>query len=522
MKPSQPAGEESVRRRYLVTLITQFVQLAGSIVTAGVVPRALRPADFGNYSFLMNTASTIRTFLDPSASQAFFTFSSQERRTGSLTQLYGLVILIQMAVSFSLISIVVFAGRLDSIWPGQRLEHILLVTVLDWMIFLAIILRQLGDSKGLTVRAQFISLAASVLNIAGVLVLNSMGRLNLYTYIAINMISTIVIGVGLVRWLLMENEGLTWEGTVRERLREYISRWWRYASPLLVWEYYKPLLAYLSVYLLQRWYGSVEQGYFALASKWSAFVLVFTSSALSIFWREIANAVSRGERERAARIYEKFTHLLFFLSVVLCAWLSFGSPYLVQILVGEEYLLAVPTLALMAFYPLQQTYGQINVAALKGAEQTKVIRNLGILISIPDLLLTYFLLAPADAPIPGLRLGALGVAIKMVVYGLISVQAYERISHRLFNLSYVKTFSRKSGVAVLVLICALLSMSVLGHFLAGLGTLPVVNFVIVSTSYFLLIASLFVFIPESAGMNKVELLEIINNGRSKIVSLVKR
>jgi O-antigen/teichoic acid export membrane protein len=355
-----------------------------------------------------------------------------------------------------------------------------------------------------------------------VLVLDSIGRLNLYTFIALNMVSTMMIGIGLIRWLLVANGEITWKGRVRERLQEYVRRWWRFASPLLVWEYYKPLLAYLSIYLLQHWYGSVEQGYFALASKWSAFVLVFTSSALSIFWREIAQAVANGERERAARIYEKFTHLLFFLSVVLCAWLSFGSPYLVQILVGEEYLLAVPILTWMAFYPLQQTYGQINIAALKGAEKTTVIRNLGILISIPDLLLTYFLLAPVDAPIPGLSLGALGVAIKMVVYGLISVQAYERICHRLFNLSYVRTFSRKSGVAVLVLISAILSMSVLGHFLAGLGTPPVVNFVIISTSYFLLIASLFVFIPELAGMNKVELLEIIHHGRSKILNLVKR
>jgi O-antigen/teichoic acid export membrane protein len=521
MKSIQPTGEESVRRRYLVTLLTQFVQLAGSIVTAGVVPRALRPVDFGNYSFLMSTASTIRTFFDPSASQAFFTFSSQERRSGSLTRLYGLVILIQIAASFALISAVALAGRLDSIWPGQRLDHILLITVLDWMLFLALTLRQLGDSKGLTVHAQFINLAASVLNIAGVLVLDSIGRLNLYTFIALNMVSTMMIGIGLIRWLLVANGEITWKGRVREKLQEYVSRWWRYASPLLVWEYYKPLLAYLSIYLLQHWYGSVEQGYFALASKWSAIILVFTSSALSIFWREIAHAVANGERERAARIYQRFTYLLFFLSVVLCAWLSFGSSYLIKIMVGEEYTLAAPILAIMAFYPLQQTYGQINIAALKGAEKTVDVRNLGILISIPDLILTYLLLAPIDAPIPGLSLGALGVAIKMVIYGLLSVQSYEWMSHKTFALNYSSTLIRKLGVLVVVLIIATLTLWGSGNLMIDAGVTEIIALGGSSILYLVMIALIMIVKPELAGLTRSEVYDYFQRGYSILQKLLK-
>jgi O-antigen/teichoic acid export membrane protein len=521
MEPMPPTGEESVRRRYLVTLITQFVQLAGSIVTAGVVPRALRPSDFGNYSFLMNTASTIRTFLDPSASQAFFTFSSQERRSGSLTKLYGLVILIQMTVSFALMGVVAFAARLDSIWPGQRLDQILLITLLDWTMFLVLTLRQLGDSKGLTVHAQLISLAASVINVVGLLVLGSAGRLTIYTYIAMNMTSTLMIGVGLIRWLLVSNREITWAGRAGDRLREYVSRWWGYASPLLLWEYYKPLLAYLSVYLLQRWYGSVEQGYFALASKWSAIILVFTSSALSIFWREIAHAVANGERERAARIYQRFTFLLFFLSVVLCAWLSFGSLYLIEILVGEEYTLAAPILAIMAFYPLQQTYGQLNIAALKGAEKTVDVRNLGILISIPDLILTYLLLAPVDAPIPGLNLGALGVAIKMVIYGLLSVQAYEWMSHKTFELNYSSTLIRKLGVLVVVLIIAWLTLWGSGNLMIDAGVTEIIALGGSSILYLVMIALIMIAKPDLAGLTRLEVYDYFQRGYSALQKLLE-
>ena len=81
-----PIQTESVKRRYAATLFTQFMQLSASVITAGIAPRALGPASYGSYNFLLNTASTIQSFLDPSATQAFFTFSSQDRRSGSLTK----------------------------------------------------------------------------------------------------------------------------------------------------------------------------------------------------------------------------------------------------------------------------------------------------------------------------------------------------------------------------------------------------------------------------------------------------
>jgi O-antigen/teichoic acid export membrane protein len=320
---------------------------------------------------------------------------------------------------------------------------------------------------------------------------------------------------------LVVNGAITWEGNLYEHISGYIKRWWAYASPLILLEYYKPIVAYLGIYLLQRWYGSVEQGNFALASKWSAFVLVFTSSALSIFWREIAQAMAKGERERAAKTYFKFTHFLFFLALVLCTWLSFSSGFLVETLVGDQYQAAIPVLALMAFYPLQQTYGQINVAALKGAEKTKQIRNLGILLSIPDVLLSYFLLASPNAPIPGLNLGAMGIAVRMVAYGLISVQAYEWMSHQTFGLSYLTTLFQKLGMAFLVLVSGWLTLRNLGSQLVILSLSPLTIFVISTGVYFIVIAMIVFLRPQLLGINRNEMNENIQKALKLLSDLLR-
>jgi O-antigen/teichoic acid export membrane protein len=516
------APVESIRRRYFATIFTQFMQLAASLLTAGMAPRALGPASYGSYNFLLSTAATIQSFLDPSASQAFFTFSSQDRRSGSLTRLYTLLLLGQIAVILTGIVVMSSLGITDWLWPGETVDKIVLVTTLGWLLLVVASLRQLGDSKGLTVRTQAMTLMIAVINVVGLLSLNAFDVLNFYTYAWLNVFTAILIGLLLVYWLLVVNHDLCWDGSWFARAWEYIQRWWRFSSPLILLEYYKPLVAYLSTYLLQRWYGSVEQGLFALAFRWSALVLVFTSSALSIFWREIAHAVANGEHERAMRVYLRFTRMLFFLAFVLCTWLSFSGHFLIEIMAGYQYELAIPILAIMAYYPLQQTYGQLNTAALKGSEKTIAIRNLGILISIPDVLLSYFLLASPDAPIPGLGLGALGVAIRMVGYGLLSVQAYEWMSHKTFGLSYFNTLVQKLGTAFVVVICAGLTLWGVSSILVSARLANIWALGISSAAYFALVAVITLIRPDLAGLSRTEVLNDLQQGRNLVFRLFSR
>ncbi len=78
---------ESIRSRYAATLIAQFFQMGVSLVTAAIVPRVLGPASYGNYTFLVGASNTLRSFLEPSVQQAFFTFSAQDRESGGLSKL---------------------------------------------------------------------------------------------------------------------------------------------------------------------------------------------------------------------------------------------------------------------------------------------------------------------------------------------------------------------------------------------------------------------------------------------------
>jgi O-antigen/teichoic acid export membrane protein len=509
---------ESIRSRYVVTLSTQLFRLALSIVTAGIVPRALGPAAYGSYNFLMSATSTLRGFLEPSAQQAFFTFSSQDKRSGSLTKLYGAFLLAQILVIFGLIGLAALAGVTGQLWPGQQLDQILWVTLLDWALFFVLSLQQLGDSKGLTIRPQLINTVMALSSTVGLLTLAALGWLNFYTYVWLNLFTALVSFWSLGYWILVLNRDLCWTGELRGRIREHLRRWWRYAAPLILYEYYMPIISYLSIYLVQAWYGSVEQGYFALALRWSALVLVFTSSALMIFWREIAYWTAEGDQERAGRIYLRFNRLLVFLALALAFWLSLSSPTLIPALAGDQYQAAIPVLMIMAFYPVVQTYGQLTSAALKASGRTAAYRNLAIFFSVPDLALTYVLLAPPTAPVPGLNLGAIGVALRMVGYGLLSAQVFDWSNFRFFGLSYSRAVLQRLAAVAVVGGCAVMVMGGLHHVLQAWRLHALLSLALVSGLYFGIVSAAVLVWPGMIGFSRAEILSNFQSLGQKILA----
>ena len=90
------------------------------------------------------------------------------------------------------------------------------------------------------------------------------------------------------------------------------------------------------------------------------------------------------------------------------------SREILALLLGPAYQSAWLALSLMFLYPVHQSLGQITATMFFAMGKTKAQSVIGIFfmsISIPT---AYFLLAPRSAIVPGFKLGAMGLALKMV------------------------------------------------------------------------------------------------------------
>jgi O-antigen/teichoic acid export membrane protein len=496
---------ESVGSRYVVTLLAQVFRLLLSLVAATIVPRALGPASYGNYSFLLSTSAALRGVLDTGTSQAFFTFSSQERASGSLTRLYALVLAVQFAIVLVLIGLAAATGTTGWLWREQRLDQIVMVTALDWLVFLAVSLQQLGDSKGFTAYQQLIGAAVALLSLLGLLLLKLTHSLSFYSFVWLSLAAAAINCLVLTYRLLIAHRALLWSGVLA--VGNYAARWWRFTKPLLLLQYYLPVVAYLGLYLIQKWYGSEQQGYYALALQWCAFAMVFTNSGVWIFWREVARHTAAQDLQVAAGIYQRFNKLFFFLALVLSCGLSAGSGLLVDIVAGQRFRPAGGILQIMAFYPISQTLGQLTMVSLKAMEHTGSYARWSVILSVPDALLTYLLLAPADAVVPGLHLGAIGLAAKTTVYGLASVHVYDWLNCRYLGIRYGSMLLQRLIVTTTIGAIAMVVLGFGAPLLRHLGISDLAALMLASFAYILLVALAFWISPALAGLSRARVLQ---------------
>jgi hypothetical protein len=99
---------------------------------------------------------------------------------------------------------------------------------------------------------------------------------------------------------------------------------------------------------------------------------------------------------------------------------------------GSEFKGATLVVALMAFYPIHQTIGQINATLFYSTNRTKNYRNIGLFIIPIGLIISFLLIAPKSYG--GFNLGAYGLVCQMLIVQLLStnVMIYS-------NSKYLKT-----------------------------------------------------------------------------------
>ena len=513
---------DSARKRYLVTLFSNLIFFFASLVTAGIVPRALGPKQLGNFSFLSKVSSALRNLFNMGTSSAFFNYNSKHEKTGPLVKAYSVWLVGQLLIVVSLVVLAALIGIASSIWPGQELKYIIWVLVFDWVFFLVKILKQLSDSKGFTRPAQLINLSISLINI-GVLVYFALnGLLNMGRYIAIQTLCSAGISLGIIFWVIIPNKKLYWEGRVRGRLKEFATYFYKFSAPLAVIMLVSFIFEYFDRVILQKFSGSINQGYFHIASSWAALATLFTASIVTIYRREVAHAIGKDDMVRASGIFSSYLKRMYFLAVVLAVFLAFHAKALLGLIAGPEFMPATIVVIIMAFYPIHQAYGQLGGQTFHASERTAQLRNIAVIAMLLGIPLSYFLLAPKNFALPGLALGAKGLALKTVLWNLVLVQVYLVYNCRFFKLRPIHFWWHQ--IYSLAILCFIMyaSKQAVGVFIKGAETSSVIFRMGVEVIIYFSVSGFIVYLfPKVAGIERQDIDSLIKKVKSVFQNKLK-
>jgi len=505
---------DSVKKRYLVTLIVNIFKIVSGVIASTIVPRSLGPTNYGNYQFIFRIATSFRGLLNLGSSQAFFTYNSKNTKSGLIFKVYSIFLFIQLLIILLIIALFTNFKLFHVIWLGQDIKYVILITILEWMNFVALNFIQLGESKAESVLVQKINLLVQVTKILLIVFLYVQGILSLFSYIIINFLAFVIIILSIYVFLIVKKRKKYFVKGNNENLASIKNYFISYCLPLVILTAITFGYTFFERWFLQVISGSVQQAYFSIAQQWNMVSLLFTTSILNIFWREISFSYGKNDIKRIRSFFPKTIKSVYLISTILSFYLAFNANFLLNNLAGKNYSGATMTLTILAFYPIHQTIGQLSSSFFLATEQTILFRNLGILSLIFGIVGTYFVLAPKTFFIPGLELNSAGLAAKMVILSIIFTNIYLFKISKYLKIEYSNFLKIQIKPIIIMFIISFLCFK-------GINQLFDCNiylkFALISFIYFLIIGLVCYMKPEIVGFEKSQLVSL----KSKLKSYLK-
>jgi O-antigen/teichoic acid export membrane protein len=474
-----------------------------------LVARGLGPEQYGTMMFLIGTFAAIGQLLDMGSSTAFFTFLSQRQRSRRFVGLYFAWLGVEFLLPLLIVGVLFPSHWIDLIWNGEQRSLVILAFIAVHMqsAIWTVVLR-MGESQRLTLKVQGIAVTVAIAHFL-LIILSWWGDwLTIRTVFLLMIIEwTIAVTVTVKHFRFTQIAGRY--DTHKNILLEF----WNYCSPLIPYTWLGCAYAFADRWLLQNYAGSVQQAYYSVAYQFGAIAAIATSSILNIFWKEIAEAHELKNKERVIMLYRKVSRGLFCFAAAVAGFLIPWASDILRLMLGPVYVGGTTALAIMFLYPVHQCMGQIGGTMLYATGQVRAQVIGGMTFMATSIVISYFVLAPNDASIPGLGLGSTGLAGKMVILQFLQVNAVAYyLAHKL-KIEFEWVFQP-------VISLAFLGVGFVAHGIAlsiiGTSSVPWLSFLMSSIIYVIMLVTLISLFPSLAGINKADISVALAIGRRMI------
>lgn len=407
-----------MRVRFVFSFFAALFRAVLGFGTSLLLARFLGPMDFGNLSFLWASFGAISALLDGGTSHAFNAFISKERQRPRFFLTYGLWLGLQL---LALIAVVLLApvSIANKLWPGQSRELLPLAAIACFVMNqLWTMSGQVGESIRRTVEVQIRNILATAVIFLAVIIIGNFAHLSVTSVLWLQLLVFLVFSIGFLYRIFQGSDLFAIKGTL-QTIPEIVRSFWLYCRPLLWLTILGFLFTFLDPWLLQRYAGAAEQGFFGIGYRFCFIAALFSGAMMQIYFKEASEAFGRNDMVRLQSIFTQTSRFLYFAVAAIGCFLIPFSADILKITVGDDYERAALPLVILFFYPLHNTLHTVIDMTFLATFNTHLKGRIGVIFVVFSIVSAYFLLAPHDAKIPGLGLGAVGLALKLVLCQLV-------------------------------------------------------------------------------------------------------
>jgi O-antigen/teichoic acid export membrane protein len=417
---------ERISVRFGATLVANVLRSGLSLLTGVFIARALGAGEYGNLNFLLGSFAAFTFLLDMGSTPAFYTFIARRKRTPLFFALYiGWTVGIQFVLTMLVLALLLPDSVLATIWIGQTRRLVLLACAASFfMTQVWLTVTQMGEATRKTIVVQGAAVLQALAHLVLVVALSRSGLLNVASILWLLIAEFALFTLFVAPPLLRANVAL--DAASSQSWQEIAAEFRAYCVPLVIYGWVNFVYTFGNRWLLQKFGGPTQQGYFSIGQQFGTVSLIAASSILNVLWKEIAEARERGDEETMRALYVRASRGLYcFVAFVSCFLIPYSGDIL-TLTVGKGYAAASLTLALMLLFPIHQSIGQLLGTFFYATSETRRYTKVGIATMLVTMPVTYLMLAPRTALVPGLGLGSVGLALTLVVVQIVVINVQSR------------------------------------------------------------------------------------------------
>ena len=417
-----------------------MVKLASNVATIplffileAVLPRALGPANYGNYNFATLLFYQLITFLDMGTPTCLSTTVAKRPQEFGLVAFYARVALAILGLTLLAGGIMLLPPFGDWLMPGVPVWLALPAALWAYLTWLGRVIRSVNDALGITTSSELVRIAVNVTSALVLLGLFFAGWLNITLVFSHQYATLALLCVGFAATLRNAWKPRQW-GLSRPQTAAYSKEFWRYSGPLFTMMLVSAIAVSGERWILQFFDGSVGQGYFSLSQKISMGCFLFVTAMTPLLMRELAVAHGRNDPREMGRLLDRLAPMIYAVAAWFSCFTTIEAVPVVRLFGGAAFADALLPVQIMTLYAMHQGYGQVAGAVFYASGNTKVLRNVTVVGLAAGLATAFFLMAPPAWG--GLSLGATGLAIKMVGVQFITVNVLLFLCKRVAPFNY--------------------------------------------------------------------------------------
>jgi len=486
---------QGLKKRYSIKLLSSVINGVVGAILVAIVPKALSPIAYGQFIYLQDFFAKIIGFLDMGSSIAFFTKLSSNNSRKELIGFYFLYSFSILVLVLLFISILDRLGYLELFIPNIPAYYIYFGLFFGFFTWFIQIFIKISDAFALTLSVESIKVVHKLLSLLFLFYFVYYTNFNLERYFYFHYISLITFLLILI-WLFREKGVLSNLQFKIQNFKLITKEFIEYCHPLVIYNLINIMVGIFDIWLLQKMGGSREMGFYGLAYSLATICFLFTVAMTPIITREFAKSYGEGNIKRMGELFSRYIPMLYGISAYFAIFLAMQSKNILIIFTDENFKNAYYVLIIMAFYPIHQTYGQLSGSLFYATGQTKLIRNISLLTQPLGVIISFILIYI-------LNLGAIGLALKMVIIQIIgvNVQLY-------FNLIFLNLKIKQFIWHQIYSVTIFMLLAILSNWIIDINS-PYLEFFISGLLYTVWVIIFLYFLPQIFAITKDEIKSIL-------------